>query len=262
MAIGLTNLDIKPVAGSAALLPNQPIIQGCKVSADFEGVLVPGDIVKLVEGEAITVTKATQTDLPCGVVVNCEVKTGYKANDIVSIFPFGSFVYLASESTDITSGSNVGIDDEGAIDVVTTDGAGIVGIAWTKPQNNIFIAQVYPKINISLDTLGGFATDIEQLKATKQNNLNLGAGLEFVETDMYAWEGELAGVPIVYTLTSTPSASGNTVYYLNNGIYDILVDDATYADSKLSFTVDDDDYDYTRSSDNDRQDNFLDVKAE
>ena len=33
MALALTNQDITPVRGNAALLPNQPILQGCKVYA-------------------------------------------------------------------------------------------------------------------------------------------------------------------------------------------------------------------------------------
>ena len=71
MALGLTNLDIAPVRGNAALLPNQPIIQGAKVSASETATLVPGDVVTLATGgsaDAIIVKKAAVTDLPVGVV--------------------------------------------------------------------------------------------------------------------------------------------------------------------------------------------------
>lgn len=289
MALGLTNLDIKPTVGNAALLPNQPIIQGCKVLSSFEGTLIPGDVVKLVaetsNTETIVVTKATQNDLPCGVVVGNEVKTGFKANEYVSVFPIGSFVYVSGASTDIACGSVVGVDESGDIDVVTTTGAGVIGIAWTKPKaaGGIFILQVKPSVygdvsdmagdigdlqeamGIAQETIGGIQGDIETIDDTlalKQNNLNLGSGLTFTSTTMYAWAGDIEGKETVYTAAATPEATGNTVYYLKDGVYTVLVNDATYADSTLSMTISETVYNYSRSSDDDRQDEFLNTVAE
>ena len=65
MALGLLNRDITPVRDNAALLPNQPILQGCVVSSSEESTLVPGDVVALASGgddDVIVVKRAAVTD--------------------------------------------------------------------------------------------------------------------------------------------------------------------------------------------------------
>lgn len=248
--MALTFLSIEPDKGNAALLPNQPILQGCKNL--YDGQLVVGDVVKLASnGISIGVTKAAQTDLPLGVVVKSAIKTGFAAGEYVSVFPIGSYCYLPVASTDVKSGDFVGLNGDGDIDLVTTAGNGIIGIAVTEPkaENDLIIIQIRPSI-------------YEAGLALKQNNLNLGAGLEFTDTDMFAWAGEIPTLETVYTKVDTPEATGNYVYSLENGKYEVLVDDATFADDVLTITLAGKDYEYERNSEADRQDEFLNVVSE
>lgn len=242
--MALTFLNISETKGYAALLPNQPIIQGCKTTTD----LVIGDVVTLVKGyDHVVVAKAAPTDLPFGVIVGNAVKGKFIAGESVSVFPAGSFVYLEGEN--IHTGDLVGVNGDGELVAVTEAGKGVIGVAWTEPKDGLFVLQVAPKI-------------YEQGLAEKQNNLNLGAGLEFVDTDMFAWEGEIPGEEILYTKVEEPEATGNVVYYLENGKYEVFVDDATFANNILTITLASTDYEYVRSSDNDRQDAFLNVVTE
>lgn len=150
MALGLTNLDIAPVRGNAALLPNQPIIQGAKVVAGQTGTLVPGDVVALATGGAdeILVKKAAVTDLPVGVVVGNPIKTGFVAGDMISFFPAGSFVFMESGSASIARGTKVQFDANGKVKATTTASNGYVGTAWTAAgaEGDIIIVHIEPSI--------------------------------------------------------------------------------------------------------------------
>ena len=151
MALGLTNLDIAPVRGNAALLPNQPIIQGAKVSGSETATLIPGDVVALATGgaaDAIIVKKAAVTDLPVGVVVGNPIKTGFAAGSPISIFPAGSFVYMESGSASIARGTKVQFDTSGKVKSTTTASNGYVGTAWTaaEAEGDIVIVKIDPSI--------------------------------------------------------------------------------------------------------------------
>lgn len=151
MALGLTNLDIAPVRGNAALLPNQPIIQGAKVSASQSGTLVPGDIVALATGganDAIVVKKAAATDLPVGVVVGNPIKTGFVAGDSISYFPVGSYVYMEAKSSSIARGTKLQFNTSGQVLATTTASNGYIGTALTTgaAEGDIIIVQINPSI--------------------------------------------------------------------------------------------------------------------
>lgn len=151
MALGLTNLEIAPVRGNAALLPNQPIIQGAKVDASEAATLVPGDVVTLstaTPADVIVVKKAAATDLPVGVVVGNPIKTGFVAGDSISFFPVGSFVYMESGSSTINRGTKVQFDTSGKVKATTTASNGYVGVAWSAAaaEGDIIIVHVEPSI--------------------------------------------------------------------------------------------------------------------
>ena len=150
MALGLLNLDIQPVRGNAALLPNQPIIQGCVVSASEEATLVPGDIVALASGgadEVIVVKKAAVTDTPCGVVVGNPIKTGFVAGERVSIFPEDSYVYLPAGAANLARGSKLQFNSSGKVVATTTATSAYVGIAWSAgtAEDDLIIVQIKPE---------------------------------------------------------------------------------------------------------------------
>ena len=150
MALGLTNLDIAPVRGNAALLPNQPIIQGAKVVAGQSGTLVPGDIVALATGgtDEILVKKAAVTDLPVGVVVGNPIKTGFVAGDMISFFPVGSFVYMEAKSSSIARGTKLQFNTSGQVLATTTASNGYIGTAWSTgaAEGDIIVVHVEPSI--------------------------------------------------------------------------------------------------------------------
>lgn len=150
MALGLTNLDIAPVRGNAALLPNQPIIQGAKVYASETATLVPGDVVALATGGSgeILVKKAAVTDLPVGVVVGNPIKTGFVAGDMISFFPAGSFVFMEAKSSSIARGTKLQFNTSGQVLATTTASKGYVGRAWTTgaAEGDIIIVHIEPSI--------------------------------------------------------------------------------------------------------------------
>ena len=151
MALGLTNLDIAPVRGNAALLPNQPIIQGAKVASGQSGTLVPGDIVALATGDAndaIVVKKAAVTDLPVGVVVGNPIETGFVAGDSISYFPVGSYVYMEAKSSSIARGTKLQFNTSGQVLATTTASNGYIGTALTTgaAEGDIIIVQINPSI--------------------------------------------------------------------------------------------------------------------
>lgn len=151
MALSLTNLAITPSRGNAALLPNQPIIQDCRVSASEASTLLPGDVVTLATGgsnECIVIKRAAVTDIPCGVVVGNAIKTGYVAGDMISIFPVGSFVYMTTGAASIARGSKLQFNSTGDVLGTTTAENGIIGTAWSTgvASGDIIIVHVEPDI--------------------------------------------------------------------------------------------------------------------
>lgn len=134
MALSLLNLEITPERGNAALLPNQPILQGCVVSASETATLVPGDVVALATGgvdDTIVVKKAAVTDTPIGVVVGNPIKTGWKAGDRVSVFPEGSFVYMTTGAASIARGSKLQFNSSGNVLATSTASNGYIGVAYS-----------------------------------------------------------------------------------------------------------------------------------
>lgn len=149
MALALTNLDITPVRGNAALLPNQPILQGCKVYASQTGSLVPGDVVALATGgtaDLVEVKKAAVTDTPIGVVVGNPIKTGFVAGERVSVFPENSFVYMTTGAASIARGSKLQFDANGDVLATTTASNGYIGIAYTAgvAKGDLIVVQIKP----------------------------------------------------------------------------------------------------------------------
>lgn len=149
MALALTNQDITPVRGNAALLPNQPILQGCKVYASQSGSLVPGDVVALATGgtaELVEVKKAAVTDEPIGVVVGNPIKTGFAAGERVSVFPVGSYVYMTAGAASIARGSKLQFDANGDVLATSTAENGYIGIAFTAgvAKGDLIVVQIQP----------------------------------------------------------------------------------------------------------------------
>ena len=149
MALALTNQDITAVKGNAALLPNQPILQGCKVYASQSGTIVPGDIVALSTGgsaDLIEVKKAAVTDTPIGVVVGNPIKTGFVAGDRVSVFPVNSYVYLPAGAASIARGSKLQFNSDGEVLATSTASNGYIGIAMTAgvAKGDLIVVQIQP----------------------------------------------------------------------------------------------------------------------
>lgn len=149
MTLSLTNLEITPSRGNAALLPNQPILQGCKVYASQSGTLVPGDVVALATGgsaDLIEVKKAAVTDEPIGVVVGNPIKTGFVAGDRISVFPVGSYVYMEAGAASIARGSKLQFNSDSEVLATTTASNGYVGIAMTAgvAEGDLIVVQVAP----------------------------------------------------------------------------------------------------------------------
>ena len=149
MTLALTNLEIAPLKGNAALLPNQPILQGCKVYASETATLVPGDVVALATGgsaDLIEVKKAAVTDEPIGVVVGNPVKTGWVAGERISVFPVGSYVYMPAGAASIARGSKLQFNTSGEVFATTTATYGYIGIAMTAgvAQGDLIVVQIKP----------------------------------------------------------------------------------------------------------------------
>lgn len=147
----LTQQYIKPRRGQAAFLPNQPIIHNCVVDASESTALVPGDAVTFASTsltDLTVVTKAGATDTPIGVVVYNAIKSGFAANDRVSIYPVNSFVYLPAGAADLTNGATVKFNSSGQV-VAASAGAsavGYIGILWTQPAavDDLVAVQIAP----------------------------------------------------------------------------------------------------------------------
>lgn len=146
----LTQLNIRPTKGQAAFLPNQPIIHNCVVDPSAATPLVCGDVVTFATTTLTNLTvvkKAAATDTPIGVVVYNGIKSGFNANDRVSIFPVNAFVYLPAGAANLTNGTQVGINSSGQV-VAATTGNGAVGILWTQPAaiGDLVAVQIVPAV--------------------------------------------------------------------------------------------------------------------
>ena len=151
MTLALTNLEITPERGNAALLPNQPILQGCKVYASQSGTIVPGDVVALATGgsaDLIEVKKAAVTDEPIGVVVGNPIKTGWVAGERISVFPVGSYVYMPGGAASIARGSKLQFNTDGEVLATSTATYGYVGIAMTAgvAKGDLIVVQIKPAV--------------------------------------------------------------------------------------------------------------------
>lgn len=156
--MGLTNLKITGRAGMAAFLPNQPIIHNCVVDSTASAPLVPGAIVTFGSTSlpnVVAVKQAANTDIPCGVVVYNNIASGFNANDKVSIFPTGAFVYLPAGAANLTIGAVVGFNSSNQVVADATSGHGRIGVLWTQPSavGDLVVVQIKP------GSVGGTMTD-------------------------------------------------------------------------------------------------------
>lgn len=147
MALSLTEMKISPVKGNAALLPNQPILQGCVVGGD--AALVAGDVVALTTGgtnETIVVKKAAVTDEPIGVVVGNPIKSQWLVGERVSVFPEDCYVYMEAGATNIARGAKLQFDADGKVKATATASNGYIGKAMsaTTAVGDLLIVQVKP----------------------------------------------------------------------------------------------------------------------
>ena len=148
MAISLTNFKIEQVDGGLALLPNQPLLQGCQVSSAQSTALNAGDIVTIDGTNAkqgiITVKKAAVTDTPLGIVLTDPIKTSFAALDRVSVIPVNCYCYKTNAN--ITAGSKLQFTAEGKVAATTTASNGYIGIALTNATaaDQLIIVQVQP----------------------------------------------------------------------------------------------------------------------
>lgn len=149
--ISLTNRRMTAAKGQPAYLPNQPIIHNCIVDPTLAAntYLSPGDVVALKSDATLkgvtVVKKAALTDTPCGVVVFNSIKSGFAANDKISIFPVNSFVYLPAGAANIKLGDKLQFNASGQV-VTATASNGYIGIAWTVPsaENDLIVVQIVP----------------------------------------------------------------------------------------------------------------------
>lgn len=150
--ISLTNRRMTAAKGQPAYLPNQPIIHNCIVDPTLAAntYLSPGDVVALQSAATLkgvtVVKKAAVTDTPCGVVVFNSIKSGFAANDKISIFPVNSFVYLPAGAANIKLGDNLQFNALGQVVTTVTASNGYIGIAWTAPSavNDLVVVQIVP----------------------------------------------------------------------------------------------------------------------
>lgn len=151
MALSLTNFRIEPVDGMLALLPNQPILQGCQVSSAQSTALNAGDIVTIDGTNAkpgiITVKKAAVTDTPLGIVLTDPIKTSFAALERVSVIPVDCYCYKTASAA-ITAGSKVQFNANGQVAATSTASNGYIGIALTPAAaaNALVIIQVKPDV--------------------------------------------------------------------------------------------------------------------
>lgn len=148
---GLTQQRILPAKGQAAFLPNQPILHNCVVDSAAVNPLRIGDVVTFATTNLtdLTVVKqAAVTDVPVGVVAYATIKTGYKANEKVSIYPANSFVYMEAGSAALTIGQTVGFNAQNQV-VAASDSNGVIGKLFTQPAaiGDMVVVQILPGVN-------------------------------------------------------------------------------------------------------------------
>lgn len=135
--LSLTNRRMTPVKGQAAFLPNQPILHTCVLSPAETSTVYPGDVVTFDTTQTalnglIVLKKAAVTDTPVGVVVYNAIKTGFQANDRISIFDTNAYVYMEAGTADLTAGTEVSVNTDGQV-VAATAGQGVIGVVYTAP---------------------------------------------------------------------------------------------------------------------------------
>lgn len=67
----------------------------------------------------IVLKKAAIADTPVGIIAYNAVKTGFKANDRISIFDTNAYVYMEAGAADLTAGQQVGINANGQVVAAT-----------------------------------------------------------------------------------------------------------------------------------------------
>ena len=148
---GLTQQRITPAKGQAAFLPNQPILHNCVVDSAATSPLVPGEVVTFATTtltDLTVVKKAAVTDVPVGVVVYNATKSGFNANDKVSIFPANSFVYMEAGAANLTIGQTVGFNAQNQV-VAASGSNGTIGKLFTQPSaiGDMVVVQISPGVN-------------------------------------------------------------------------------------------------------------------
>ena len=148
---GLTQQRITPAKGQAAFLPNQPILHNCVVDAAATTPLKSGDVVTFATTtltDLTVVKQAAVTDVPVGVVVFNAIKSGFNANDKVSIFPANSFVYMEAGAANLTIGQTVGFNAQNQV-VAASGSNGTIGKLFTQPATigDMVVVQVIPGVN-------------------------------------------------------------------------------------------------------------------
>lgn len=138
--LSLTNRRMTPVKGQAAFLPNQPILHTCILSPAETETVYPGDVMTFDTTQTalnglIVLKKAAIADTPVGIIAYNAVKTGFKANDRISIFDTNAYVYMEAGAADLTAGQQVGINANGQV-VAATAGNGIIGKVYNTPFKN------------------------------------------------------------------------------------------------------------------------------
>lgn len=148
---GLTQQRITPAKGQAAFLPNQPILHNCVVDSAAVAPLKIGDVVTFATTNLtdLTVVKqAAVTDVPVGVVAYGNIKSGYNANDKISIYPANSFVYMEAGAANLTIGQTVGFNTSNQI-VAASGSNGVIGKLFTQPaaMGDMVVVQILPGVN-------------------------------------------------------------------------------------------------------------------
>lgn len=149
--VALTNYNITPAKGQAAFLPNQPILHNCVVDPEAATPLTPGAVVtfKSTSLTDLTVVKqAAVTDEPCGIVVYNPIKSSFAANERVSIFPIGSFVYMPAAAATIVNGEHVGFNSSNQAATDSTATHYHIGVAYTQAASagDMIVVRIQPEL--------------------------------------------------------------------------------------------------------------------
>lgn len=151
-SIGLTNMGISPVAGQAAFLPNQPQLHNVVVANAETTTLKAGAVVALSadtdNADLIVVKQAEVTDTPLGVVAYNPIKSGFVADDRISVFPVNSYVYLPAGAASIARGAKLQFNADNQVVATTTSGNGYIGVALTPATvtGDLIAVQIAPSL--------------------------------------------------------------------------------------------------------------------